>query len=1641
MLPLTSQRSLQRWEAVVIEPYAVLQLNYIELPTDKYPKLDDICREVPSRSVNRKLVGGLLNIEDIYFKTTLFPNFVACLKDAHKSAFNIDSDVRIVRVTRDYTSKVIVHDDPGLPYFGNDFYTKFKTNLASIPVWGVDDDLVETFSTGYRMMEKPLHITKEKKLTPRTSILGRKQKLEKILTNELKVGHGRAESIKNADFEPESKTEDEQKQRSRWGVFPFNSPCDNSDRNVRRQNQRDDDTTNFYDGHFERIPELLLPVCTPETNLLGHIWPDQGSKPAEFLQYSSSTALERFSGNNALSERGCGSIESNPSTTTTHIIDRLFEKKLFFGTKFESFITEEMEGLIDYKMTSILDFDASRKKRRIDKDAMQFEKSRLATLKAEDIEEIRGVTAAANPWLQAMQTIDKEVKKRAQFEEFDVLDLESLSSSRSNWSYSGGQNVPMLFSEAFFVPRTESSEQTTSEAEAMSMVAIVDIGVSSQFSTRPLSVTGKLVNLVRQILQEPSVRLKGSVKDRLLSSAHALRCIPIPPMLPHTFVRGRGSSELGGDESMLHQEVEQWECNPSAVGRSMIAMLQNQFKLDASERKGGGTDQRERQIFSGLSPDVGRGPQGWLGRVSLLGRTSRSILKEVAEICTPLADSSATDGGLGACSGSRRRKEARRLARPTSMTEFLRYAFLSAASIESTGYSSFCTGDATVAMGAVDIARGAGEECKNQESLATGAALITNIEAVRARKYGDENRYAQLKSPVLSVVPAISESPHEAKKAGDTENRAVDKMRDDQGRADEVVTEEPELHSHVPLSHMDIQSGPDPRSSAEIDHKREVASLVPQTLDLDQMVASYLSMHRLPSARGKAIPPSVGRLRVNPIVITPSLTSDIPSSHGRRNNGMSLESWSSRFQTGQEAQESEQRKGVMDAVHSSLLVTTRDAPPSISARNRDEMTRAAPLGKQSQFFSAIYPPTALTSMVTPSKGEGEGEGEEEVQESNWTERETNVTAPASSFRFNGLCILVSESFLELSEGSWAITTLAEKYGITCIDTLLKDPVTAIVDGSTAICVVEEGIVGQINLLKEFVKQMTALVYRYSCIWIIIISRNGDEKAARRDGREGELETGMRNLYTAISRFPITVVVRSIMERDSKAPHATTNTSTDTDTGTGTVVGAQLAGMIHFICNDIANAVCIAHNILRERFVSRDFLKALLGRDSIAFAEQCDFLQLFPSLNFYTAAQIISNISLKRIAEHLPERISALKQALQFVPPIDAVCLESAFALFNVHCGLQRSVGRSAESVAAIENHREGSPRDREPAADRASVSALDSRELTRAQPVLYSDSLKDHDGGSWVTPENGGQDRRGGDNYVSGGYSRERTAGDRGIRGQRRGQAETQRQGGYGAFHHELAYGDGIGDNNSNNDDNKNNYARRYGSHENSNIEPRQYISLHDGSGDRDQNGSNSGPWRSSGGHYDERPTDRGAGRKTGYGYETWGRDVEGFIKPFCPEENEQQFKLPFGRRELQRQTAPWNENQDRRTHNDFDERQSDSGSSRQKGDSLAGIVDYDYPKRTKAGAERPRDTQNISGQQQQFQHQHHYQNRKSEENLYSDIRFTDDYDRQIVYSQHQPQYQQQFQQENRQYPLQHNASAVVGRIQDPRSFARPDRR
>lgn len=242
--------------------------------------------------------------------------------------------------------------------------------------------------------------------------------------------------------------------------------------------------------------------------------------------------------------------------------------------------------------------------------------------------------------------------------------------------------------------------------------------------------------------------------------------------------------------------------------------------------------------------------------------------------------------------------------------------------------------------------------------------------------------------------------------------------------------------------------------------------------------------------------------------------------------------------------------------------------------------------------------------------------------------------------FDGLRILISETFMENAESSLTISTLAERYGILCLDTLLEDPVTFIIDSATAICVVGANLIGHRHTLKEFVKQLTLLVYKFTCIWIIVNYHYHDSDSAKESREGGFRDEGvaMMQLYAAISRFPVDVIVRSIASSDEPPSRSSRDTK----------MGELLAKLVYHICNDTANVVCVRENILRETFVSRNFLTSLLSMNSFAFTEHCDFLQQFPSLNFYSAAQILTVTTLQDIANHLPDKINALKTKLLFV---------------------------------------------------------------------------------------------------------------------------------------------------------------------------------------------------------------------------------------------------------------------------------------------------------------------------------------------------------------------------------------------------------
>jgi hypothetical protein len=339
-------------------------------------------------------------------------------------------------------------------------------------------------------------------------------------------------------------------------------------------------------------------------------------------------------------------------------------------------------------------------------------------------------------------------------------------------------------------------------------------------------------------------------------------------------------------------------------------------------------------------------------------------------------------------------------------------------------------------------------------------------------------------------------------------------------------------------------------------------------------------------------------------------------------------------------------------------------------------------------------------------------------------------------KFDVLRILISETFMESAESSLTISTLAERYGILCLDTLLEDPITFIIDSATAICVVEADLIGHRQTLKEFVKQLTLLVHKFSCIWIIVNSHYHDSTEECREGGFEDEGVAMMQLYAAISRFPVDVIVRSIASSDEPLSQSSRDTK----------MGKVLAKLVYHICNDTANVVCRHQNILRETFVSRNFLTSLLCIDAFAFTEHCDFLQQFPSLNFYSAAQILTVTTLQDIANHLPDKIIALKEKLLFVPPIGDYCLNSFFALYSLHCGLETSSSttvmallddkESIESPLGGENHQRGFPLDH--------IHQESKNDLgNRSASLQYTTSIED-DNDQYYPPYNAQHDN---DNY------------------------------------------------------------------------------------------------------------------------------------------------------------------------------------------------------------------------------------------------------------------------------------------------------
>lgn len=216
-----------------------------------------------------------------------------------------------------------------------------------------------------------------------------------------------------------------------------------------------------------------------------------------------------------------------------------------------------------------------------------------------------------------------------------------------------------------------------------------------------------------------------------------------------------------------------------------------------------------------------------------------------------------------------------------------------------------------------------------------------------------------------------------------------------------------------------------------------------------------------------------------------------------------------------------------------------------------------------------------------------------------------------------LRILVSENFLE--EHYLAVGALSSQYGVEMIDCPLETPVSLILDACTAVCVVPVASIVDRTTLKALVKQLSAVTFKFSCIYVVVLLPSTSSSSDTTEQNQAFL-----TLCQVLARFPAQVVLRQC--------------PTQPDT---------LAFMLSQVCKQclrdaLQHGDAVPSNVATptvDRYFERPFLQQLQVGDP-QFQMHCEFLQLFPTMNIFTAAALLHHFPLRELCatrlQHLRE---------------------------------------------------------------------------------------------------------------------------------------------------------------------------------------------------------------------------------------------------------------------------------------------------------------------------------------------------------------------------------------------------------------------
>jgi len=241
-----------------------------------------------------------------------------------------------------------------------------------------------------------------------------------------------------------------------------------------------------------------------------------------------------------------------------------------------------------------------------------------------------------------------------------------------------------------------------------------------------------------------------------------------------------------------------------------------------------------------------------------------------------------------------------------------------------------------------------------------------------------------------------------------------------------------------------------------------------------------------------------------------------------------------------------------------------------------------------------------------------------------------------------LTVLISESFLTKHFPGVASTVSA--MGVVMIDCPLQEPVSIVLDHLTAVCVVSAVAMENKTEVRGLVKKLSEITFKFSKIAVLVVlDFDPSEELKAHTG----LNQALLTLTQAVSRFPAAVTVRQC-------------SSSPTD----------LAALLGQLCTQsLREAVTVLPVGASARHFHRPFLDRLQQCDA-KYLAHCEFLQLFPTLNFYTAAALLHHHPLREL---VGQRVGALCElfARQYVCSEELRDQIKAFvALLEAHAGLE-----------------------------------------------------------------------------------------------------------------------------------------------------------------------------------------------------------------------------------------------------------------------------------------------------------------------------------------------------------------------------------